>query len=129
MDYESRLPRRMLSAWVPSARPAGAPEMTYGRSLGKALEKFGVDPRRWAELAADRGAWRQMLRVGFPPDAFRPRPPSPLPPPPPPPPAPEPLARTKPKRAAAVATNAKIDACVAALYAPLSPRAPLRPRN
>ena len=67
----------------PQRAGAGAPEMTYGRSLNKALEKFGVDPRRWPELAADRGAWRRMLHDGFPPDAFRPRPPSPPPPPPP----------------------------------------------
>ena len=34
-----RLPRKMLSSWVPSKRPKGAPEFTYGRGLFKALEK------------------------------------------------------------------------------------------
>ena len=32
MDYDRRLPRRMLSAWVRHPRPQGAPKMTYGRS-------------------------------------------------------------------------------------------------
>jgi hypothetical protein len=81
MGFE-RLPRRMLSAWVPSARPVGAPKMTYGRSVGKALAKFDIDFARWPELAADRGAWRETLRSGFAPPDFRPPPPPPPPPPP-----------------------------------------------
>ena len=32
----SRLPRRMLSCWVPHPRPRGAPRMTYGRTVAKA---------------------------------------------------------------------------------------------
>ena len=103
MDFDRRLPRRMLSAWVPHPRPVGAPTMTYGRSIGKALAKFNVDEARWAELALDRGAWRQMLRTGLAPEAYRPRPPSPPPPPPPP------LSRTKPSRACAARTMAAID--------------------
>ena len=69
-----------------------------GRSFGKALTKFNIDEERWHELAAHRSAWRESetLRCGYPPSDFRPR----LPTPPP-----EPLARTKPKRAAATATN------------------------
>ena len=42
----------------------GAPSMTYGRSLFKAMDKFRLDPERWHELAQDRGAWRQMLKAG-----------------------------------------------------------------
>ena len=30
MDFDRRLPRRMLSSWVPHSRPTGAPTMTYG---------------------------------------------------------------------------------------------------
>ena len=52
--------------------------MTYGRSVSKALDKFGLDVSRWQELAADREAWREMLRTGLAPPAFRPRPPSSL---------------------------------------------------
>jgi hypothetical protein len=29
MDYGTRLPRRMLSLWVPQRRPVGAPTMSY----------------------------------------------------------------------------------------------------
>ena len=100
MDFERRLPRRMLSSWVPHARPSGAPTMTYGRSLGRAFEHYGLDPARWHELAADRGAWRTMLQRGIAPAEFRPQ----SPPPPPPP-----LARTKPSRACAAQTMAAID--------------------
>ena len=62
----SRLPRarRMLSCWVAHPRPRGAPRMTYGRSVGKALDTFGLDRNKWPELAADRLAWRAMLRSG-----------------------------------------------------------------
>lgn len=43
MDFGSRLPRRMLSSRVPYRRPAGAPTMTYGRSITKAMVKFQLD--------------------------------------------------------------------------------------
>ena len=61
-----RLPRRLLSAWVPSKRPTGAPKMTYGRTLGKALKKFNINIDTWHELAAERGVWRETLRLGYP---------------------------------------------------------------
>ena len=53
-----------LSCWVAHPRPRGAPRMTYGRSVGKALDAFGLDHNKWPELAADRLAWRAMLRSG-----------------------------------------------------------------
>jgi hypothetical protein len=37
--------------------------MTYGRSVGKALDTFGLDHNKWPKLAADRLAWRAMLRT------------------------------------------------------------------
>ena len=64
MPYETRLPRRLLSAWVPHRRPIGSPSMTYGRSIFKALEMFRIDKTRWPELAANRSAWRETLRTG-----------------------------------------------------------------
>ena len=68
MSNACGLPRRMLSAWVPSRRharrPVGAPVMTYGRSITKALAKFHIDKARWHELTADRQAWRETLRTG-----------------------------------------------------------------
>ena len=82
--------------------------MTYGRSLGKALDHFHLDRGRWHELAANRAAWRAMLQAGVAPMEFRPRPP------PPPPPSPPPLARTKPSRVCAAKTMAAIDGMRAA---------------
>ena len=55
--------------------------MTYGRSLGKALDVFDLDHSKWHELAADRCAWRAMLASGTPPPAFRALPPEPAAPP------------------------------------------------
>ena len=51
MDYNTR---KMLSAWVPSKRPSGAPAMTYGRSISKALIFFNFDRKLWPQMAADR---------------------------------------------------------------------------
>ena len=65
MNFE-RLPRQMLSSWVPSDRPQGAPQMTYGRTIKKALKKFGIDYDTWPELAADRALWSETLRLGYP---------------------------------------------------------------
>ena len=93
MDWE-RLPRRMLSAWVPHARPRGAPQLTYGRSVAKAMDVLNLDHARWPELAADRAGWRAMLQSSEAPRPFR-QPPAP----PPPLPMSHPLVR--PRRAAA----------------------------
>lgn len=42
MPFE-RLPRRMLSSWIPSARPTGAPRMAYKCAMYKALKKFHIE--------------------------------------------------------------------------------------
>ena len=106
MDYTQRLPRRMLSSWVMHPRPCGAPPMTYGRSIMQALDAFHVDRRNWHRLAADRAAWREMLRLGHP-LGWQPTPPTP------------PLALRRPTRATAIVTNRNIDASLHALRAPL----------
>ena len=62
MDFV-RLPRKMISAWVRSKRPRGAPRFTYGRSLRKALKKARIDTATWATLAQDRGAWKDTIRT------------------------------------------------------------------
>ena len=61
-----RLPRRMLSSWVPSRRPTGAPKMTYGRTLRKGLKKFSIELDSWTEQANDRALWSETLRLGRP---------------------------------------------------------------
>ena len=40
-------------------------------AVAKAMDTFDLDPARWPELAADRGAWRTMLRSGEAPLGFR----------------------------------------------------------
>ena len=64
---------------------------------------FDLDPARWPELAADRGAWRAMLRSGEAPLGFRQAPP---------PPVPMPMSHflVRPRRTAATRNNAAIDA-------------------
>ena len=60
MDF-TRFPRKMLSSWVPSKRPVGAPEYTYGRGLYKALKKAGIDKSSWFDLAIDKSEWRKII--------------------------------------------------------------------
>ena len=103
-----RLPRQMLSSWVPSKRPAGAPLLTLGRSMAKAMDVFRLDQARWPALAADRGTWREMLRSGEAPPGFRQAPAAPVP-------MPINHFLVRPRRAAAAATNAAVDATVRAL--------------
>ena len=85
-----------MSPWVPAPRPRGAPKMTYGRTIYKALDHFSIAHATWPQLAADRLAWRQTLQQGFPPQPFRQQLPAPLPPP---------LALTRPRRPAALVAN------------------------
>ena len=35
--------------------------MTYGRSIRKAFDTFGIDREKWHELATNRAAWRRAL--------------------------------------------------------------------
>ena len=102
MDY-SRLPRRMLCCWVPHKRPPGAPRMTYGRTIAKALDVFNINQAKWPELAADRAAWRATLKSGQPPPDFRA---------PPPQAAALPLAYTRARRSTTARTNAAIASSV-----------------
>ena len=53
-----RLPRKMLSSWVRAKRARGAPQLTYGRTLRKALKKVGIDTVGWERLASNREQWR-----------------------------------------------------------------------
>ena len=56
-----RLPRKMLSCWVWSKRPCGAPKYTYDRSLMKCLKKAGIDTNCWHALALNRSEWRNLI--------------------------------------------------------------------
>ena len=57
-----RLPRRMLSSWLPAPRCKGATKMTYGRTMKKAMATFDINPQNWYELAADREKWHAMIK-------------------------------------------------------------------
>ena len=82
----------MLSCWVPASRPSGGQLMTYGRSAAKAMAYYNIDFATWPVLAANRSTWREAINGGLP---------------------------STGRRAAAVDTNRRIDATLAALRAPL----------
>ena len=56
-----RLPRKMLSSWCTSKRPKGAPQMTYGRTINKALKYFHIDRSCWPEFSSCKHAWRDAI--------------------------------------------------------------------
>ena len=56
-----RLPRKMISCWVRSKRPRGAPRYTYGRSLYKTLKKCNIDTSSWHTIAFDKVRWRNLI--------------------------------------------------------------------
>ena len=60
----SRAPRQLLKTWVAHSRPAGCPQMTWGRALENALKLKGIS-KEFDELfaiaiAKDRPKWRQQ---------------------------------------------------------------------
>ena len=62
MDWTVRVPRKLLTSWCKAARPACGQEMTYARSLNKALMRANVSAGSWRELAEDRNAWRAIIK-------------------------------------------------------------------
>ena len=60
----SRLPRKMLTAWVQTPRPRGAPRMTWGRTLKKYLTRAGLpaEEKEWMKIAADRERWKVSIQ-------------------------------------------------------------------
>ena len=94
MPFE-RLPRKMFSSWVAAPRLQGGQLMTYGRSIFKALEHFAINKTTWHELAQDRPAWRGAINGAL-------------------------LNAKRPKRAAAVETNRRMDAMIADGHALMS---------
>ena len=57
-----RLPRMLLTGWVANPRPIGCPQMTWGRTLKKALlcKDLPTEFAEWSKLAADRVKWHQI---------------------------------------------------------------------
>ena len=60
---KSRLPRRLLTAWVHEPRLEFGQEMSYGRSLERWLKLFDLPLRftEWATLAQDRTEWARLI--------------------------------------------------------------------
>ena len=56
----TRAPRQLLTGWVAHSRPNGCPEMTWGRTLKKALKCKGLPAKfkEWRAIAEDRSEWR-----------------------------------------------------------------------
>ena len=48
---KDRLPRMLMTSWVPNSRPIGCPRMTFGRTVKKALKRL---PDMWPNLPFDR---------------------------------------------------------------------------
>jgi hypothetical protein len=59
----TRTPRKLLTAWVKHKRPRGAPRMTFGRTLNKALKAAKIPSTMtatWIRLAQDRNEWKKL---------------------------------------------------------------------
>jgi len=57
----TRAPRQLLTGWVAHPRPNGCPEITWGRTLKKALEHKGLPVQFnewWRVIAKHRSEWR-----------------------------------------------------------------------
>ena len=63
INWNQRLPHKLLSSWIDSERPAGRPQHSWGRSMINDLPRFGLDITRdgWAaSVAQDRIKWNWM---------------------------------------------------------------------
>ena len=58
----TRAPRQLLTGWVAHSRPNGCPEMTWGRTLKKALKCKGlpVNFKEWIGRSGDHGRTRNL---------------------------------------------------------------------
>lgn len=74
MEFDHRIPRKLLSSWIPKKRPVGRPQAAYGHSLIYDLKNAGVPCSSWHYLAADEVTWEDILRR----DDIHIRPPNPL---------------------------------------------------
>ena len=59
-SYVNFVSHQLLTGWVAHSRPNGCPEMTWGRTLKKALKCKGlpVNFKEWGAIAEDRSEWR-----------------------------------------------------------------------
>ena len=57
-----RLPRKLLTAWVPHPRHNGGQKTTWGKTLNKALTNNNISSnfQTWSELAQNKPYWRAL---------------------------------------------------------------------
>ena len=60
MDFEKRLPRKLLSSWIPNKRPVGRPIASYGSGLLADLKNAGIDVETWHYLAQTELEWEAL---------------------------------------------------------------------
>jgi len=61
-----RMPRKMLTAWVPHKRKRGGQELNFGRTLKKALtfKKIPTEFDKWSKIAIkEPQRWLEMTNV------------------------------------------------------------------
>jgi hypothetical protein len=59
-----RVPRKLMTSWVAHSRPHGCPQMTWGRTVHRALESCNISTTtaEWFQLAQSRAQWRALIR-------------------------------------------------------------------
>ena len=62
---QSRLPKKLLNAWVPVARRVGRPFKTFGQGLIDKLKTRGlvkeIQQKKWQVVAKDREVWKTVV--------------------------------------------------------------------
>ena len=61
MDFGKRIPRKLLSSWIPHKRFVGRPTTAYGNGLVVDLKNAGIDVGTWHVLAQDPIAWTEIF--------------------------------------------------------------------
>ena len=57
----TRIPRKMLTAWVRAPRFRDKASLYYGNYVLKCLERAGIDKSNWFDLTQDRDNWRSSI--------------------------------------------------------------------
>ena len=60
---EERMPKRVFIAQVDGRRPPGRPRKDWRRCLEEDIEREGMNPRDWMDLAQDRRVWNNLSRA------------------------------------------------------------------
>ena len=61
MDFEKRLPRKLLSCWISSKRPHGRPQTGFAQALMTDIITTGLNADNWFILAASNEKWDAFI--------------------------------------------------------------------